>query len=120
MKPDALYVSTATRTISTAMIFARTLMLKSENIHLSPWYYQTTVKAILSFAQDLPDNLSHVMFVGHNPVSTDICNALLKSGSIDDIPTCGLISLHFPNSTWRTLALNSGELQYYQFPNITK
>ncbi|MEI6021204.1 MAG: histidine phosphatase family protein [Bacteroidota bacterium] len=118
--PDRLYTSTATRALSTALIFARTLNFRMQQFQLEPRLYETSVHFLLSFIQSQNDTDQHVMLVGHNPATTEACNAFLKSGSIDEVPTCGLFTLIFNCKNWKNVKFESAELKYFQYPKMNK
>ena len=120
LMPDMIYSSTATRALSTALIFARKMQLEANQIQLAPWYYETDNDITMAFLRKLKSDLQHVMLVGHNPASTNICNAFVKSGGIDELPTCGLVTIDFDCEAWRDLAFGKGEIKYYQYPKMNK
>lgn len=118
--PDKIYVSPATRALSTALIFARTMHYPMQQFQLDVRLYETDVEFLLRFIQSQNERDQHLMLVGHNPATTDVCNAFLKSGSIDEVPTCGLFSLSFDCKTWKSIAFESAEIKYYQYPKMNK
>ncbi|MGL5889096.1 MAG: SixA phosphatase family protein, partial [Bacteroidia bacterium] len=62
------------------------------------------------------DNVhSDVMLFGHNPVITELCNKL-SGGSIDNIPTCGIVRLELPATDWKLLAPGKCRLASFDFP----
>jgi len=118
--PDFIYSSSATRALSTALIFVRTMDYPMSKFLISEKLYETNVNYLLDFIKQQNNTLKHIMIAGHNPATTDICNNLLKEGSIDEVPTCGLMSIQFNCSSWKEIKLNTGTLKFYQFPNIKK
>lgn len=57
-----------------------------------------------------------VMFVGHNPSVTDAANALQKDQKIEEVKTCGVVSIYFPTSQWSQISADSSKLNFYAKP----
>lgn len=116
INPDKIYSSTATRALSTALIFARKLELSPSQFALEPSIYEASSHNLISFIQHLPNELNHVMFFGHNPGFTDLCNELCGQLKLDNLPTCGLVSINFETNDWKSIKAGSGIYNYHQFP----
>lgn len=114
--PDFIFSSPATRALNTALIFARTLQLNMHRFLIDSFLYETSLSYLYAFIQNQKKETNHIMLVGHNPATTLICFDLLKKGLIDDVPTCGLISINFDVNDWKKIESKTGEINFYQFP----
>ena len=119
-KPASIISSTATRAVSTALIFLRALDLPLSQFSLCDTIYESTLEPVLDLIKKQNDSLKSVMLFGHNPTFADTINYLLATHSFDNLPTCGIVSLHFNAKHWTNLQPKTAELNYYHFPKDTK
>jgi len=91
--------STAKRAYDTCMIFAQTLAYPLENIVFREQLYTFDVHALERFVRAIDDDYQNVILFGHNEAITNFVN---KFGDIfiDNVPTCGFISLQFDANQW--------------------
>lgn len=115
-KPDLILCSTATRALSTALIFARAMNYPMSQFKLEERIYETSADYLLKFLQRSNDNHASIMVFGHNPTITNICNDLSDELFFDNVPTCGMIALRFPITSWTQLAAKTGKLNFYEYP----
>jgi phosphohistidine phosphatase len=118
--PDLIISSTATRAFNTALIFSRTFDFDMRCFGLEKEIYESTSERLNAFIKELDDDKNSLMLFGHNPAITNICNELGEDLFFDNVPTCGIVSLTFNISSWKTLALKTGILDFYQFPKDFK
>ncbi len=64
---------------------------------------------------DLPDSVNSALLIGHNPECTETAN-LLTGASIYNIPTCGIVGIEFPLSSWQEVGPGMGELILFEYP----
>lgn len=112
--------SDATRAISTAMIFSRTLCIPGERLLIEPRIYDSTTGTLKNVITNLDETASRVMLFGHNPGITNLVNDLCKDVFFDNIPTCGMVSFQLNIKSWQEFADKKGELIFYQFPKEYK
>ena len=113
--PDAVVTSPAKRARKTAEKVARELSYPAESIHLEPDVYEASVSTLLAIVRGFDDAWGHVMLVGHNPGFEDLANALGNPG-LDKLPTCGVVCLDFPASSWGEVQPGSGSLVFFDYP----
>lgn len=118
--PELIISSTATRAISTALIFARELTFNAKNVVLSEKIFDANTDDILSVIRDLDNSKSRLMLFGHNPGFTNICNELSEEMFFDNVPTCGIVSITFATDNWHGVTQEHGKLHYYKFPKDFK
>ena len=114
--PDLILSSTATRALSTALIFARHLKLDTNHLVLEPGVYEASQKKLLELIQNLDDKIKKLMLFGHNPGITNLCNHLASEYYIDNLPTCGMVSLKFDVKNWKKVNEKCGTLHFAEFP----
>jgi len=119
-KPHLILSSTATRALSTALIFARNLNLDMKKFKLEEKIYEANTDKLLSVIREQDNSLDTLMLFGHNPSLSNMCNVLSDDLFFDDIPTCGILSYSFNIKTWSALEAKKGKLNYYQFPKDFK
>jgi len=55
------------------------------------------------------------MLFSHNPGLTDLAN-MLSSKSINNIPTCGIVSLSFNIDDWNQISSQNSEIIFFEYP----
>ena len=119
-KPDLILTSPATRAFSTAMIFARKLELKQEQIIIDERIYEADVKSLFSVVQSTENTKQSVVLFGHNPGLTNFCNVLSDDLFFDNLPTCAIASYQCAIKDWKELGTKKCKLIYYEFPKNFK
>lgn len=114
-RPDLILSSPARRAVATM----RKMMVEAggdeREIVTDVRLYEADANQLLDLVRDIDDNRSNVLICGHNPGLTDLCN-LLSNCFIDNIPTCGIVSLGFHCDSWKEVEPRSGELIYFDYP----
>lgn len=114
-KPDLLVSSTAKRAITTATIFARALDFPVQDIVQEPRIYEASIADLLWVIRQLDDACQKVVLFGHNPGFTGLANALCKA-QINNVPTCGIVSMSFQLAHWTEIEEGSGKMEFFDFP----
>ena len=99
IKPDILFSSTAQRAASTAEVFAEHLDFPQPKISYDPDLYLASAGMLQDFICKIENSLNFVLIFGHNPGLTLLVHQVWGL-PIDNIPTCGIVSLKFGSSTW--------------------
>ena len=118
--PDIIISSTATRALNTALIFARAFDFNMANFKIDASVYESTVNNLLEMTRKLDDKTESVFIFGHNPTFTNICNELTNDLFFENVPTCGIVSLHFDIKNWKAIAPKNGKVNFHQFPKDFK
>jgi phosphohistidine phosphatase len=119
-KPDLILSSTATRALSTALIFSRALELPSAQITLEAKIYEANVSTLYSVLRAQNEAHKSILMFGHNPGFTEMCNELSDDLYFDNLPTCAIASYQFDIKNWKDLSAKKGRLNYYEFPKNFK
>ena len=119
-KPDLILSSTATRALSTALIFARTLEQTPKQFRLEEKIYEASQDALMSVIRGFEAEQASVMLFGHNPSLTNLCNHLSDDLFFEDLPTCGIVSYKFEIKKWAEITAKEGKLNFFQFPKDFK
>lgn len=114
-KPDLIISSPATRAFTTACIFAKELNYLADNIRIREKIYEASVNAIQETIAEINDNTDCIMLFGHNPGFTDFFNAI-SDADTDNIPTCGIMGIHFNMKSWQNIFSERGECFLTLFP----
>lgn len=114
--PQLIVSSTATRALSTALIFCRTFDYKQDKFLLNDKIYESNVDKFLSVIQNQDNNIKSMMMFGHNPTITSLANEITNDFFIDNIPTCGIIAIRFKCDKWADVGTQNGEVIFHKFP----
>ncbi|MDH3785827.1 MAG: histidine phosphatase family protein [Acidobacteriota bacterium] len=98
--PELVLSSTAVRARTTARLVAEACGYEGPVTRLDDLYL-SDARAILEILQQLPDESSRVMLVGHNPDLEDL--VLELSGEDETIVTAALAVLQLPVTSWAEL-----------------
>ncbi len=77
--------------------------------------YHAEPSALLAVIRETGCFHEHVMVCGHNPGLTDFCN-LVGDSYIDNLPTCGVISIDCSLEKWQDLGAASGSVRFFEYP----
>lgn len=97
--PQLIISSSATRAISTALIFQRVLQVPFEQFRITEALYEMDINDLYEFVADLDDRYHSIMIFGHNPSLTLF--AAKMDPSVMHIPTAGIIRFDFEVEKWR-------------------
>jgi len=112
-KPDSALSSHAIRAKTTADIFAENLDFEPGFLEVNSELYDFSGNGLVSVIKQLPNILQSVMLFGHNHALTYFVNAF-GSTYIDNVPTCGLVTIEFDIDNWANLS--KGKTIFTLFP----
>ena len=113
--PDHILSSPAKRALKTAKMIAEEIDYPKKRIEVNEDIYEQDINALIEIIGKLDDGLKCVCLIGHNPELTDLVNRLTGVG-IDNVPTCGIVSVEFSLSSWMDCALKGGKLAMFERP----
>lgn len=114
-RPTLILTSPAVRARKTAQIVARELGYPREFLQREPELYLAAPDTILDVVARQDDSFRDILVVGHNPGLTDLANRLMD-GSLDNLPTCGVMVFRFDLPGWADLPGQPGELLWFDYP----
>jgi len=113
--PDKIVSSTAVRANETAVLI-KDAMKWDLTIEENKNFYPGFVADLLEEIKKTPENINHLMIVGHNPSLTDLANQLVGKQVTEWLPTSGMISIEFKMDAWNELANTAGKLVHEIYP----
>jgi len=117
-RPDLMLSSPARRAVATMKKIAAAAGFDEREIVTDDRLYEADAHDLLEVVRGIDDKRAKVLLCGHNPGLTDLCN-LICNCSIDNIPTCGILSLGFHCDSWKDVELRSGKVLYFDYPKKT-
>jgi phosphohistidine phosphatase len=112
---DLVVSSPALRALSTARIFCEVLGKSRDCIQENRQIYLAGSPKLQQLISFFDESASSALLVAHNPALTDLANDLARAG-IDNIPTCGLVTLALPIEHWAELQPGIATLQSFDYP----
>ena len=119
IKPDMIITSPARRARKTARQLAKATGVGKKKVILIEKVYAASPDELLAIIRKLDDSASVVFMVGHNPETTILAN-YLGDLDIDNVPTCGLVTLDFEIASWKDVVKNKGVLAFFDYPRKGK
>ncbi|MCW8805369.1 MAG: histidine phosphatase family protein [Ignavibacteriaceae bacterium] len=116
VKPDLIISSPAKRAKKTAIAIAIELNYPEKKIVFKEELYEATINTILKILQKLDEGHNTIMIFGHNPGLT-LLNNHISNHYIDNIPTCGVVTLETDNK-WNEIDKNSCQLLFFEYPKM--
>ncbi|RZK11741.1 MAG: histidine phosphatase family protein [Hymenobacter sp.] len=117
---DLLVSSPAVRALSTAVLVARELKYPHDKIQVEPRIYEADLDTLLAVVHELPDAAGSVLLTGHNPTITDVANYLSPSPLSGEMPTAGVLCLHFKTEHWAEVTQANAEFYFFDSPKNEK
>lgn len=106
--PDWVISSPATRARQTAELVCQSMGYAIGRIQYEPRVYEALPETLLDVIEQVPDEVDHLMLVGHNPGLTLLVNML--GGRLDNLPTCSVVSMSFESRDWALLCYPPREM----------
>ncbi len=107
--------SSARRAKHTATLMAERVGFSAENVVSQPELYLAGVGVFMRVTSLIDDSYEAAMLVGHNPTITEFANRMTNS-SIDSMPTCSLIKMSLPISSWSDVEMGQGISVKFDYP----
>jgi phosphohistidine phosphatase len=100
--PDLILTSPAARANHTALIIARVMKFEEDKLKFVNRLYHCSADTFLDEIYALPEDISSVMMVAHNPGVTDLAYELTRGGTTF-LPTTGVAVIRFNGATWKDI-----------------
>ncbi|MGB8735223.1 MAG: histidine phosphatase family protein [Rhodomicrobium sp.] len=124
LKPDLILSSPSVRTRQTLSLAAPEAWDAPPEVSFEERLYDATPQTLFRALRELPDDVTHVMIVGHNPGLQELAVALALPGSQAreefkaKLPTASVVSFDFDTQHWAKLKPGTGELRLSISPNM--
>ncbi len=115
VKPELILSSHAVRAHDTAKLIAGKLLDPPPEVRVEENIYYRGRDALYDIITSLPDELSTVVMVGHNPYMTHFVNMFTDS-PIDYLPTSAAAGFSFTTSRWSDILLAERKILFYMTP----
>ena len=102
--PELIVTSTARRARKTAEHVIHASGYRGET-RITSELYDATGRQLRQFVEGLPESLSRVLLIGHNPGLEELLEGLI--GQYAPLSTAALAHVELPGETWRDLAHDS-------------
>lgn len=116
---EKIITSPAVRAFETAKILACELEIDPASFIIEKSVYEAHPDDIFDILFALPDEISKVMIVGHNP-SLEVFAHRFMEAPVEALPTTGVVSLKFVTEKWTDIALSKVLLDFVIFPSMIK
>ncbi|MFN6944087.1 MAG: SixA phosphatase family protein [Cytophagaceae bacterium] len=117
VQPDHIISSPAKRALITAELICEQLNFDSNNVVMEEDVYEASLRTLLSVVTSLDDNFNEVLIFGHNPGFTYFAEYLTKD-EINNIPTCGAISIELEVGSWKEVSGGLGKTNWFIYPKL--
>ena len=114
---DLIVSSPANRAISTAMVFAKTFGINSDDIHLKESLYHAYPEEVMKVLHELDNKYNSVFIFGHNPTFTTIADTFSQE-YINNVPTCGASVIASTAEEWAAINKSNAKLVDFIYPKM--
>ncbi|PKO97740.1 MAG: phosphohistidine phosphatase [Bacteroidetes bacterium HGW-Bacteroidetes-9] len=114
---ELIITSNAVRAVDTARIIAHAFKVDENNFRIEKGVYMADADSLFDQFFDLPEKVTQVMMIGHNPSITNFVNTFLDE-KIDYLPTSGVVAINFDTDHWEELPLASHQLGFIVYPKM--
>jgi phosphohistidine phosphatase len=116
-KPAVFITSSATRALSTAVIFSNVFGFPLSNLQIKKSLYNFSDGYLVKTIKALDDEFDSAIIFSHDHGINDFVN---KFGNqlIPHVPTCGVIAIQFENNHWKSI--KKGKTILKEFPKNLK
>lgn len=114
-RPSMILTSPAVRAQRTARLIAEIIGYPVEFLQRESELYLADPDTILAVVARECEACHDVFVCGHNPGMTDLANRLTGS-RIDNVPTCGIVTMEADIDGWTESAAALWQLEYFDYP----
>lgn len=115
MIPDLILSSPAKRAKKTVKIIADEIEYDQDDIVFVDRLYLADIPEMIYAIHENSNDASVLALVGHNPGMTDFSNFLAHC-EIDNVPTCGIVTIAFEMDSWDSIEITKGTLLDFDYP----
>lgn len=116
VKIELMVSSPAKRALTTAHYFAEELGYDAFDISIDERMYFCGTKGMLSVLKDLPQEITKVMLIGHNPDISDLLKMLTGQKFLDPMTTANVAKLQIRLPDWKDIQAHTADLVFLDAP----
>jgi phosphohistidine phosphatase len=123
LRPNLILCSPSVRTRQTLALASPEAWDNPPRVRYDLAIYDASAQTLFQMLKHLPEDVAHVMIVGHNPGLQELAAALAPAGSRErqsfkeKLPTGAVASFDFDLDRWSNLQPGTGELKLSISPN---
>lgn len=115
IKPDLIITSSAIRTVSTALIFCRSLNHSLSLFSIDKNLYNSCVKDYLKAIRSINNKYNTAFLFGHNPIITNVAISLTNAFE-GDMSTCSIVGISSEAKDWASLKEGKNKMVHFDYP----
>lgn len=116
LQPDLIVTSTATRALSTAIIFSRVLDYDTAKLSITKDLYHADAHEILDVVKQTDNSVETLFVFGHNPGFTEFPNSITNE-YIGNVPTAGMVCIKLNIDDWSKINFSEkGDTVFFDYP----
>ena len=121
LRPNLVLCSPALRTRQTLTLASAKAWDNAPKVRFEKKLYEANSQTLLKVLNDLPEDVDHVMIVGHNPGLQDFAVMLAVNGRErlqlkDKLPTAAVVSFEFDEELWKDVQPATGHVALFLTP----
>ena len=116
-RPEMIVSSPARRARKTARLIGAQLGIPKKEIVLKKKLYTFSSEPLLDVIRKTEDSISTLALVAHNHGLTE-CAELLTAKELENVPTCGIVLIEFPLTSWNLVEAGKGTLLIFDYPKL--
>ena len=122
LRPDLIVCSPSIRTRQTLALASAEAWDSPPKIDFDKRVYEASAETLFGILKDAPEDVEHIMIVGHNPGLQDLAVTLAVGGRDrqqlkDKLPTGALVSFEFDEERWKDVQPATGHVSLFLTPN---
>lgn len=114
LEPDLIIFSSALRARTTAQLLAAAMDVPQERLREDKRIYASSSGKLMYLLQELDDELSSVMLVGHNPEMTELAQHFARD--LPDMATTAVAQFTFDLASWRGIDQAEPVSVWFDYP----
>ncbi len=114
-----VYASDAARSVQTVKTLGNFIGWK-HRVSFDAALYTFEAKDIWRYLSEFNKSHPALLLVGHNPALTDFINEACGLQVTDNLPTCGMVELLWPQHDWSAIKPGTARVAYQLYPKLLR
>jgi len=116
ISPDLIISSTAKRTRQTSKHIAAATGYDFDSVKWEEKLYHCIPSVFEELIYEVDNTVKTVFIIAHNPGITEFVNQLSPRFCTGNMPTCGMVGVHFEADSWEDFALVNRTVFLFDYP----